>query len=99
MHWEKDGVPFDRGSQHTTTFGDITYGVIGQKSMRLKLKVERSLAGSYVCVAVNELTGEVKRSDPAMLEVEGEVRRGQAHLFAWCHLIEFLCAHVSVYQL
>ena len=75
VHWEKNGSFFNEGNQEVTTFGSVTYGVIGQKSMRLKLGVERMAEGVYECVAENHLTGAVSRSDPATLSVQGEILR------------------------
>ena len=75
VHWEKDGAFFNGGNQEVTTFGIVTYDVIAQKSMRLKLGVGRMAEGVYECVAENTLTGAVSRSDPATLAVQGEILR------------------------
>lgn len=78
VHWEKDGALFDGGTQEVTTFGSVTHGIIGQKSMRLKLTVYKAAEGVYECVAENELTGGVSRSDRATLDIQGEVCWGHA---------------------
>ncbi|XP_036370418.1 roundabout homolog 2-like [Octopus sinensis] len=67
VYWEKDGIIFKSGTQKYETTKIVGQPLITVTNMTLDITATDAVSGEYICVAENNMTGDIYRSDPGSI--------------------------------